>query len=155
MIGKLFRSHKRSRPERPSFRPFLESLENREVPSSLDASAAYDRLPTDMNNLVTSLQARPTEFTTINTNLVAVTNDIALLSFSARNFVVSDRLLIDNALVTNGLTMVYQAFFNYPHFASPLFVNVLREGVTAVEQGGLDFLITGFFPQSSNDAILT
>lgn len=155
MLGKLFRAHKRNRPERPSFRPVLESLESREVPSAAQASAAFDALPTDVSNLVASMQARPTDSNAIGANLSVVTNDILLLEFSARNFVVSDRLQIDNALITNGIILFFQGFNNFPNFPSDQFVSVLRLGASAVESGFADSLLTGFFPQTSNDAVLT
>lgn len=155
MIGKLFRALNRNRPERPSFRPVLESLENRVVPSAADASAAFDALPTDVSNLVASMQARPTDRNAISANLAQVNSDIVLLEFSARNFVVPDRLQIDNALVTNGIILFFQGFNNFPHFPSDEFVSVLRLGASAVQSGAVDSLITGFFPQTSNDAVLT
>jgi|GEM_PF-2959616 hypothetical protein len=155
MIANLFRSHNRSRPERPTFRPMLESLESREVPTAAQASAAFDALPTDMSNLVASMTARPVDFNAVNTNLAAVTQDMVLLQYSARNFVVPDRLLIDNALVTNGLTLVYQGFNNYPFITAGQFVSVERLGFQAIGEGAFDFLVTGFFPQTSDDAVLT
>ena len=155
MIGKLFRAHKRNRPERPSFRPVLESLESREVPSAAQASAAFDSLSTDVGNLVASMQARPTDSNAISANLAVVTTDILTLQFSARNFIVSDRLQIDNALVTNGIILFFQGFNNFPNFPPNEFVSVLRLGASAVESGVLDSLLTGFFPQTSDDAVLT
>jgi hypothetical protein len=155
MIGKLLMSHKRSRPERPTFRPTLESLENRLVPSAADASAAYDALPTNMSNLVASMTARPVDHNALDTNFSAVTNNFLLLEYSARNFVVPDRLRIDNALVVNGITLVYQGFNNFPSISGGEFVSIERLGFSAIENGALDFLVTGFFPETSDDAVLT
>lgn len=154
MIGKLFRSHKQSRPERPTFRPMLESLERREVPSCAQTSAAFDALPTDVNNLVTSLTARPVNVSSVNTNLATVSNDLFLLQFGARNFVVPDRLQIDNALVVNGITLVFQGYNNFPFVPGPQFISTVRLGASAIEAGALDFLVTGFFPETSGDCTL-
>jgi len=155
MFGKLFRSRKQSRPERPSFRPTLESLESREAPSCAQASAAFHALPTDVNNLVTSLSARPANVNTINANLAAVSNDLFLLQFSARNFVVPDRLQIDNALVVNGITLLFQGYNNLSFIPPAQFLSTVRLGTAAIEAGALDFLVTGFFPQTSGNCILT
>jgi hypothetical protein len=155
MIGKLFRCHKPNRPERSTFRPMLESLENRLVPSAADVSAAYHSLFTDTSNLVASTTARPVDQNAVNTNFSAVQMDMLLLEFSARSFVVPDRLRIDNALVTSGITLVYQGFNNFPFISAGEFVSIERQGSSAVEAGALDFLVTGFFPQTSGDSVLT
>lgn len=154
MIGDLFRSHKSSRPERPTFRPVLETLENREVPSAADARAAFFELPGAVQTLVGSLQARPADAASIQTNLANVTSDVALLQYSARNFVPVDRLQIDSALITNGLIMVVQGFNNLSALPGPQFVMTERLGFQAIEGGALDLLVTGLFPQTSNDAVL-
>lgn len=155
MIGKLFLSHKRSRPERPTFRPTLESLESREVPTAAQVSAAYHALFTDMSNLVASVTARPVDQTAVDTNFTAVRSDMLLLQFSARNFVPTDRLLIDNALVTSGITLVYQGFNNFPSISAGEFVSIERQGFSAIADGALDSVVTGFFPQTSGDSVLT
>ena len=155
MIGNLFRSHKPRRPERPTFRPVLESLENREVPSAAQVSAAFFELPGAVNTLVGSLQARPANATSINTNFNNVAGDMALLEYSARNFVVPDRLQIDNALTVNGFILLYQAFKNYPNIPAPQFVETARLGVSAIQAGLEDFFVAGLFPQTSDDAVLS
>lgn len=154
MFGKLFRSQKRSQPERPTFRPFLESLENRIVPTAADTSTAFFSLAGDVNNLVASLQARPADANAINANLAVVGSDMALLQYTARNFIVPDRLQIDTALITNGIILFYQGFNNLAFIPKDEFVHVVQLGATAVEDGALDLLVAGFFPQTSNDAIL-
>ena len=153
MIGKLFRSQPQKRPERPSFRPMLESLENRTVPSVADISAAFDALPNDMANLTASLAAR--DINGVATNLNIVSQDIHTLIFGAAAFQVPSRLQIDNALVTNGLQLIFQGFNTFPAIPSSQFVQIERLGSLAVEDGAIDFLVTGFFPQSSGDGVLT
>lgn len=154
MFGKLIRSHKRSRPERPTFRPVLESLENREVPTAFDTATAFFELPGAVQTLVGSMQARPPVVADIQTNLANVTSDITLLEYSARNFVPDSRLQIDSALIVNGLTLVVQDFRNFPPIEAPQFVTIARLATSAIESGAFDLLVTGFFPQSSNDAVL-
>lgn len=155
MIGELSLSHKRSRPERPTFRPTLESLESRLVPTAADVSAAYHALFTDTSNLVASMTARPVDQSAVDANFNLVRGDMALLEYSARNFVPADRLLIDNALVTSGFSLVYQGFNNFPFISAGEFVSIERLGFSALENGALDSLVTGLFPQTSDDAVLT
>lgn len=154
MFGNLYRSHKPSRPERPTFRPVLESLENREVPTAFDTTTAFFELPGAVNTLVRSMQARPPVAADIQTNLANVTSDVVLLEYSARNFVPDSRLQIDSALIVNGLTLLVQDFQNFPPVEAPQFVSIARLATSAIESGALDLLVTGFFPQSSNDAVL-
>ena len=155
MIGKLLHPRKEKRSARPSFRPMLEALERRDVPSAADISAAYDALPNDMNNLEASLAARPTDFNSVATNLNTVAHDIYSLILGASAFSVPSRLQIDNALVVDGIRLVYDGFNTYPAIPSSQFVQIERLGSLAVEEGAIDFLRTGFFPQSSGDAVLT
>jgi hypothetical protein len=154
MIGNRFRSHKQNRPKRPTFRPVLESLESREVPSVADSQAAFFALPGAVDTLIRSMQARPPVVANIQTNLANVTQDVVLLEYTARNFVPDSRLQIDSALIVNGLKLVVQDFNNFPPIEAPQFVSIARLGFSAIESGALDLLVTGFFPQSSNDAVL-
>lgn len=155
MLGKLFRPRRQKRPERPSFRPVLESLERRDVPSAAQVSAAFDALPTDMNNLESSLAARPVDTNGVASNLGVVANDIVTLVLGAPGFSVPSRLQIDNALVVDGIRLVYDGFNTFPAIPSSQFVQIERLGSFAVEQGAIDFLQAGFFPQSSGDAVLS
>jgi hypothetical protein len=155
MIGKLFYSRKQRQPNRPSVRPMLESLENREVPSAASVSAVYDQFPTDVNNLVASLQARPADVNAINANLSTVASDVFTLKLGAPIFMLPDRFQIDNALVVNGIMMFYQAFNNYPFIPAAQFVQTARLGSSAVEAGILDFVVAGLYPQTTGDGVLT
>lgn len=152
MFGALFSSRKRSRPERPIFRPLLESLENREVPSCAQVSAAFDQLPAAISNLQNSLYAH--DAAAINTNLATVTNDLFLLHAGAGGFTTSDRLRIDGALFADGLRMIYSDFHAFPGAPIPQFLNVIEVGYTAAQQGAEDFLFASFFPQTSGDCTL-
>jgi hypothetical protein len=154
MFGKLFRPREHRRPERPTFRPILESLENRDVPSAADVNAAFHALPTDVNNLEASLAARPTDFNTVATNINAVGSDVFTLILGASAFNVPSRLQIDNALVVNGLRLIFDGFNTFPAIPSSQFVQIERLGGLAAERGAIDFLVTGFFPQTTGDAVL-
>jgi hypothetical protein len=155
MFGKLFRPRKQKRPERPTVRLTLESLERRDVLSPADVSAAFHALPTDMNNLEASLSPRPTDFNTVQVNINTVSNDIVTLILGASGFAAPSRLQIDNALVVDGLRLVFNGFNTFPAIPSSQFVQIERLGSLALERGAIDFLVTGFFPQTSGDAVLT
>lgn len=153
MFGKLFRSRKQKRTERPTFRPTLESLESREVPSVAQVSAAYDALPTDMSNLEASLAAR--DIPGVGTNLSTVGSDMFTMVLGAPAFNLSSRLLIDNSLVVNGIKLVYDGFNTYPAIPAAQFVHIERLGFAAISHGAFDSLVVGFFPQTTGDAVLT
>jgi hypothetical protein len=154
MIGKLFRSRKESPPERPTFRPVLESLESREVPSAAQVTVAYHELPTNLNNLQASLAARPTDPNAINTNYNAVAGDMLTLRVGASNFVYGSRLRIDNALVTDGIVLIYDGFLNHGFILDSQFVNVVQLGASALEFGFFDAIEAGLIPASNGSAIL-
>ncbi|MGH7223868.1 MAG: hypothetical protein ACRELF_11605, partial [Gemmataceae bacterium] len=110
------------RRERPSFRPVLECLESRLVPSTAQVSAAFNQLPNDMNNLQGALAARPPNVNDINQDLGIVINDMFLLKTGAPSFVAGDRLQIDTALFTDGVQLLYGGFKNYPFIPSTQFI---------------------------------
>jgi hypothetical protein len=154
MIGSLFRSRKKSRPQRPSFRPALESLESREVPTSAQVSAAFHALPGDVTTLRTSVMTPNNP--TFNNDLRTVINDVAILHFGAPGFITGDRLRIDNALFVNGLRMIFNGFsaLNVNNQTQPL--EVIGVGESAAISGLTDSLIVGLFPNSSSGtAVLT
>jgi len=155
MNAPSIRSQKNGRRERPSFRPVLETLESRVVPSAAQVSAAFNQLPTDMNNLQGTLAGRPPDVNAINTNLGVVINDMFLLKTGAPGFVTGDRLQIDTALLTDGLQLLYGGFSNYPFIPATQFINVLDVGAGAIEAGFSDILLAGFFPETSGDSVLT
>jgi hypothetical protein len=155
MIGKLFRCRRQTTPERPFFRPILETLESREVPSSAQVSAAFNQLPADMSNLQASLAARPVNGDNFNTNLSAVGNDMVTIAIGAPGFTASGRLQIDTALYTNGLVLIYDGYSNFPVLTPPQFYNIVAFGQGAVQQGWLDSWVAVFYPGSSGTATLT
>ena len=153
MFGNLLRSRKESRPERPSFRPFLESLESREVPACAQTSAAFDILPTNMNNLLASVSAHDVNGINANINIVAA--NMFQLKLGATGFVEGDRLRIDNALLTNGIVLIFNAFNTFPFIPVPQFESLVQLGATAARAGLFDSLVTGFFPGTSGNCVLT
>lgn len=148
-------ARKSGRRERPTFRPILETLENREVPTPAQVSAAFDQLPTAMNNLLASLAARPVDVNSLNTNLNIVINDMALLRTGGSDFVVGDRLRIDNALFSDGFLLLFDGFANAPFIPGPQFFNIVQVGSAAIHGGWADSLLAGLFPQTSGNATLT
>jgi hypothetical protein len=155
MIGELLRYRGRRTPERSSFRPFLETLESREVPTSAQVSAAFHQLPVDVNNLQATLAARPVNIENFNTNLSAVGNDMVTIAIGAPGFVPSDRLRIDSALYTSGLVLIYDGYTNINVLPTPQFLNIVELGQGAVRQGLLDGWVATVFPGSSGTAIMT
>lgn len=153
MIANLFRPRQRSRPERPTFRPVLESLERRDVPSAAQVSAAFDALPGDINNLEASLRAR--DVNGINNNLATVSNDMFLLKLGASGFVVGDRLRIDATLLADGVRLAIDGFTNIAFTPPQLTTNIIQVGFDAGVQGFTDILVTDFFPDSSGNSTLT
>jgi hypothetical protein len=153
MIGALLSSRNRSRTERPSFRPVLETLENREVPSTAQVSAAFDRLPAELSNLQTSLATH--NVAAINTNLATVASDMFLLRAGAGGFTTNDRLRIDSTLVADGLRMTFSDFRSLSHIPLSEFTSVLQVGVDAIKQGAEDFLFASVVPATSGNGTLT
>lgn len=153
MTGKRFGPCEQSRTERQTFRPFLETLERRDVPSAAQVSAVFDQLPTDMSNLQASLSAR--DFNGISNNLNTVAGDFLTLKLGAAGFVPGDRLRIDNALFTDGLQLILGGFINVAFIPSQDFINLVQVGADAIRQGIGDSIITGFFPGTSGDGVLT
>jgi hypothetical protein len=155
MISKLLRCRDRRAPDRSSFRPVLETLESREVPTSAQVSAAFIQLPADMNNLQATLAARPVNTDQFNTNLSAVGNDMVTIAIGAPGFVASDRLRIDTALYTNGLVLIFDGYDNINVLPTLQFLNIVELGQGAVRQGLLDGWVATVFPGSSGTAMLT
>lgn len=155
MLGKWLRCRDRRTPERASFRPVLETLEKREVPTAAQVSAAFNQLPTDVNTLQATLAARPVSIDTFNTNLSAVGNDLVTLAIGAPGFVASDRLRIDNALYTTGLVLMYDGNTNFTVLPPPQYVNIVLLGQGSVNQGFLDGWVATVSPSSSGTAMLT
>ncbi len=153
MFGKLFRPRKESRPERPTFRPVLESLERRDVPSAAQTSAAFDALPSDLSNFQASLAIR--DANGIANNLATVTGDLFQLKIGASNFVIGDRLRIDATLFSTGVTLAVDGIFNIPFTPTQLTTNIIQTGADAAVQGLRDILVADFFPTSSGDSTLT
>lgn len=155
MIDKWLRARDRRVPARPSFRPVLETLENREVPSSAQVSAAFNQLPADVNNLQAALAGRPVNIDNLNTSLSVVGNDLVTLGIGAPGFVAGDRLRIDNALYSTGLLLIYDGNINFTVLPPPQYFNLVTLGQGSVNQGFFDAWVATVVPSSSGIAVLT
>src|SRR5579871_5230440 len=152
MIGELFRSRKHRPTQRPTFRPHLETLESREVPTAADVSAAFHALPGNVAALNANLNIANTPVVQYNISLV--TNDIFLLRVGAPGFVTGDRLRIDSELFTQGLNLIFDGFNAFPVNSEATSITVIELGIQAVRSGATDFVLTGFFPQTSGSSFL-
>jgi hypothetical protein len=110
MIAQLFRSRSENRSSRPTFRPSLETLEGREVPSTLQAQvgAALQELPMAVNNLAANISAQ--NFQNGQANFKVITNDVNLLSAKAIFFASPSRMQIDITLFNSGVQLYQQGF---------------------------------------------
>lgn len=153
MIGSLFSSRKECRSERPTFKPRLEALERREVPTCAQTSAAFDALPTNLNELQANIAARSASGIDASINTLAT--DFFQLQFGAPGFRIGDRLRIDSAEITAGLTMIFSGFQNFAFIPIPQFENIVQLGATAARNGFQDLLFVGFFPTTSGNCVLT
>jgi hypothetical protein len=114
MFRRLFCSGNEGRSTPPSFRPTLEALESREVPTSLvsQVNAALQELPLAITNLGLNIQAQ-------NAN---------------------SRLQIDTALFTGGFQLYNSAFQLFQINDQADGNSVAQLGVQAVLSGYFDFL---------------
>jgi len=152
MIGNLLRFRERSRRERPTFKPCLESLESREVPTTAQTIAAFQALPGDVNNLIANLNARNIGGVEASVNTVA--GDMFQLQAGAAAFTTSSRLTIDSALISQGIVLIFEGFNNFAFIPTQDFENLVQLGATAARAGIVDTLVTNFFPNTSGDATL-
>src|SRR6516165_4643335 len=98
MISQLFRYRKETRSSRPTVRPALETLEGREVPSTVQVqvAAALQELPQAVSNLQQNIAAQ--NLSNAQPNFKVITNDVNLLSQKAIFFASSTRFQIDLTL---------------------------------------------------------
>ncbi len=139
MIRQLFHSRKVFRQARPTVRPTLESLEAREVPTSVQAavSAAFQELPGAMNGLGLSIaQNNPNNG---NPQVVIIQNDINTLANNASQFAQPSRQQIDVALFTNGFQLIQDGLGLAP-IAPNTAAGIQNLGVTAIVSGYIDYI---------------
>jgi hypothetical protein len=110
MISKLFRSPKTNRSSRPAVRPTLETLEGREVPSTVQVqvAAALQELPQAVSNLQQNIAAQ--DFQNGHANFTIITNDVNLLSQKAPFFASQSRFQIDLTLFNSGVQLYQMGF---------------------------------------------
>jgi hypothetical protein len=155
MIGNLFRCRKPRSLERSSFRPVLESLESREVPSSAQVSATFTQLTTDMSSLQAAVTARPVNTDNFNSSLTAVATDMVTLGIGASGFTAADRLQIDGALYSDGWTLIFDGYSNIGALTTTQFANIVALGIGAVQEGFWDSYLTNALPGTSGTATLS
>ncbi len=139
MFRHLFRSRKETRPTRPVFRPALENLESREVPTNVaQVSAALQELPGAINNLGINIAAQNVKNGEANFNIIR--NNVQTLSNNAIFFAPGPRLQIDTALFTGGFQL-YQDSFQLLQLGDQQDANLVAQvGVQAVLGGYFDYL---------------
>lgn len=140
MLKQLFRNPQQGKSSQPTFRPVLETLESREVPTTLQAqvSAAFHELPLAVNSLQQNINANNVQ-NGMN-NFKIITNDVKTLSQGAINFSSSSRMQIDTTLFSSGVQL-YQEGFQLFQMGDATDGNAIGNlGVQAILGGILDYL---------------
>jgi hypothetical protein len=134
------------RPARLAFRPTVEKLESRDVPSIVSVTAgALQELPAAVTLVGVNIQAG--NATNGETTFKIVNNDIAILNANAPLFAPASRQQIDMALFTSGFQLFQEGFQlqdigaqNANPLASQDGQTVEKLGITAIVSGYSDFL---------------
>lgn len=136
----MLRARVASRSTRPTFRPSLEALEGREVPTSVvsQVNAALQELPLAISSLGLNIQAQ--NLANGQANFKIITKDVATLSQNAPLFATSSRVQIDTALFSGGFQLYQQAFQLFKLNDVPDANSVAQLGIQAVFSGYFDFL---------------
>jgi hypothetical protein len=137
MFRHLFRSGNQGRSTRSTFRPVLETLESREVPTSIvtQVSAALKELPVAISNLGLNIQAQNLKNGQANFNIIS--KDVATLSQNVPSFATNSRLQIDTALFSGGFQLFQDAFQLFQ-------INDVSDG-NSVAQLGVQAALSGYF----------
>lgn len=140
MMKRSFATPTPSKSSRQTFQPFLETLESRETPSSLQAqvSAAFHELPLAVSSLQQNIMAGNVQ-NGMN-NFQIITNDVNTLANGANNFAPSSRFQIDLALYTSGIQLYQEGFTLFQMNDSPDANAVGNLGAHAAISGLFDFL---------------
>ena len=138
-----------SRPERPSFRPVLESLEGRELPSSVQAEVTS--LLTQLPNRVRDLQINLSfnNSARVAADIQTISNDASFLQSNAALFVPSARFGIDQVLFTDGVQLIRDAVTT-PRINTTLQSQVVRLGFDVAVMAFLDFRLSQITPSSGH-----
>ncbi len=140
MIRQLFRSRNETRQARATVRPMLETLEAREVPTSVQAaaSAAFQELPGAVNGL--GLAISTNNLSNGQAQFKIINNDVNTLVNNASQFAQPSRQQIDFALFTNGFQLVQEGFTLYQQGDQADGLSIRSLGVTAIVSGYIDYI---------------
>jgi len=139
------------RPERPSFRPILEMLEGRELPSSVQAEAMsiLTQLPSTVRDLQINLSFNNSA--RVAADLQTISNDASFLRSNAPLFIPSARLAIDQALFVDGVQLVFDAVrTTTPRINTTLQSQVFRLGFDVAVMAFLDFRLSQATPSGGH-----
>jgi hypothetical protein len=135
------------RPERPSFRPVLETLEGRELPSSIQAQVmtTLTQLPNAIRDLQINLSFNNSA--RLAADIQTISNDASFLLSSAVLFVPSTHFGIDQVLFSDGVLMIREAR-TIPQANTTLQSQVVRLGFDMAVLAFLDFRLSLIVPSS-------
>ncbi len=136
-----------SRPGRPSFRPVLETLEGRELPSSVQAEvmSILTQLPNTVRDLQINLSFNNSA--RVAADIQTISNDASFLLSNTALFVPSSRLGIDQVLFADGVQVIRDAVTT-PRVNTTLQSEVVRLGFDVAVMAFLDFRLSRITPSS-------
>lgn len=136
-----------NRAERPSFRPILESLEGRELPSSVQGQVMgiLTQLPSTVRDLQINLSFNNSA--RVAADIQTITNDASFVQSNAALFVPRSRLGIDQVLFADGVQVIRDAVTT-PHLNTTLQSQVFRLGFDVAVMAFLDFRLSLITPSS-------
>jgi hypothetical protein len=122
-------------------RPVLEVLENREVPAGAVGSVTAAVQDAAVQIPALQVSAATGNYANANAILQTVSNDFAILQSNASGLDTGSRIQVDNALISNGMTLLSLGINILPQNPSFGF-NLYATGVNAIFAGYLDEMIT-------------
>lgn len=140
-------SRPQSPPQRPSFRPILETLEGRELPSSIQSEvmSLLTQLPNTVRSLEVSLSVNNSA--RVAADIQTISNDASFLQSNAALFVPGSRLRIDQVLFSDGAQLIRDAITT-PRVNATLQSQVVRLGFDVAVLAFLDFRLSQIIPSS-------
>jgi hypothetical protein len=138
-----------SRPERPSFRPTLEALEGRELPSSIQGQVMgiLTQLPNTVRDLQINLSFNNSA--RVAADIQTISNDAIFLLSNTTLFIPSSRLGIDQVLFSDGVLLIRDAATT-PRVNTTLQSQVVRLGFDVAVMAFIDFRLSLITPSSGH-----